>query len=61
MVNAVIGSIFLMNRDNRLGYEVDRHYVDSVVGTKREHREAREKYERTHHVELCGFRLAAVA
>ena len=61
MVADVFGRRSPVQIRDGLGHEVHRHDVHAIGRTKGEHRQPREKGERTDHVELRGFRPAAVA
>ncbi len=51
----------LVQVHDRVGDVVRRHDVDAVVGTQWQQRKTRQKHKCAHHVELRGFRPAAVA
>ncbi len=61
MINAVVGSLFLMDGDDRFSDEIDIDDVDLIGRSKRKRRKPCQKDERAHHVELGGFRVPAVA
>ena len=61
MVDLVIRSRLLMQRHHRVGDVVHRNDVHLVLGAEGQDRQAGEKDEGAHHVELRGLGVAAVA
>jgi hypothetical protein len=61
MVDAVHGLLLLMDGHDRFADVVRRDNVDSIVRAQRKDRQAREQIKSLHHIELRGFRAAAIA
>jgi hypothetical protein len=52
---------FLMQHGHRFRHVIHRNNIDAVRRAKRQQRQAREKHECADHIELRGFRAAAIA
>src|SRR6266404_746174 len=61
MIDAVRRQFFLMNGHDGFSDEVRRHNIDFILRTQRKDRQASEKVEVLHHVELRSLRTSAVA
>src|SRR5260221_11094452 len=61
MIDAVRRLLFLMNSHDSFADVIRRYDIDFIARTQRKNRQAREQIESLHHIELRGFRAAAVA
>ena len=61
MINLLLGMRLLVQREDRIRNVIHRYDIDPRVWVKRQNGEIPQKDERAHHVELRGFRAAAVS
>ncbi len=61
MIGVVLWIFLLGQGGNRVRHKIDDHDVNLVFRRERQHRQASQKHERLHHLELGSLGITAVA